>query len=747
MNAATLRAGLLACCAVVLAGCASAPPSALPPTYSVSTGLTLPTRPSTDPSQLPESDTAPDSRKLEQTATPQLTIRPSAVAGLRQEDVMPAMTTVTPVNINVENVPVPMLANEVYGNLLGLNVSMDPAVAAMQELVTLNTQNNLTPQELFKLARQVLSEYGVAVVVEADLVRLQAAGSATSAIPPLIVSGRAMPDVPISHRPVFQLVELEVVRSGDAARWLTTLFGQELKVLDETSRNAVLINGKPQQVRQAIDALRVFDRPLMRGRSSTRLEPAFLSAEQLADRLIDVLNLQGYGANRSVGSPSSVIVLPVPATNSVLLFATTQETLTYAVSWARELDRANPQAGSQSMFYYQVKNTKATEIAKVLTTSMASNAAAVSASTASSSAPANSAAPGAASAPANNRNTAPTSSIMVDEPRNALIYQGEATQWQRMLGLIQQMDRSPRQVMIEVTIAEVKLDDKMDFGVTWFAKNGFGRFRGRSFGGSGSGGTSPATSSSGGLTFLLDDVTGRNRAALNAFAEDSRVTVLSKPRLLIKSGSEGNIDVGDEVPTVTMQTTSNQQTGGTTNLLQSIQYRKTGVILKIKPTIYSDNRIDLDIAQEVSDVQPTSSNTTDTNSPSIFNRSLSTSLTLRDGGSVIMGGIISNRATNTDGGIPLLKDIPGLGNLFKTKGRDDSRTELVLIIVPYIVESDERAASISQAIVDQLELLEINTDFSVPGPRPAESPLPPPVAPYPEAVLPPATVYPIESNR
>ena len=259
--------------------------------------------------------------------------------------------------------------------------------------------------------------------------------------------------------------------------------------------------------------------------------------------------------------------------------------------------------------------------------------------------------------------------------------------------------------MIEVTIAEVTLDDNTDFGLSWFAKNGFSRFNGRTWMGEGSGGTGGGGGGAGGLTYLLD-VAGQNRVALTAFAEDNRVSILSTPRLLVKSGSEANFDVGTEVPTVTMSTTSSQQTEGNSNLLQSIQYRKTGVILQIKPTVYSDNRVDLEITQEVSEALPLSSNATG-NSPSIFNRSLTTSLSLRDGGSVVLGGLMSNRATNNDSGVPFVKDIPLLGNLFKSKSIKKNKTEMVVMIVPYIIENDDHATSVSQAIVDRAELLDL----------------------------------------
>ena len=115
---------------------------------------------------------------------------------------------------------------------------------------------------------------------------------------------------------------------------------------------------------------------------------------------------------------------------------------------------------------------------------------------------------------------------------------------------------------------------------------------------------------------------------LRAYANDQRVTILSTPRLMVKSGEEARIDVGTEVPIITSRNTSPQQTDGTSSLLQSIQYRKTGIILSVTPTVYSDDRVDLTLSQEVSEALPMPEGDS-LGSPSIFNRSVGTSLGLQ----------------------------------------------------------------------------------------------------------------------
>ncbi|HET7655544.1 MAG TPA: secretin N-terminal domain-containing protein, partial [Luteimonas sp.] len=601
--------------------------------------------------------------------------------------------------------------DEFFGTVLGVGYQMDPQVAKMNDLVTLRTSGPQAPADFYRLAVQVLQTYGVATSYQNGRVFFTRSARGSAFEPPLVLSGRALPSVPITHRPVFQLVQLQAVRIGDVVRWLNTAFETtDIKVIEDLNRNAIVLYGKPDLVAQAAAAIRVFDRPYMRGRVSTRLEPAFVTADELARRLVDVLVAEGYGASLHTGQgvvqAASVIVLPIPSGNTVLLFAADASILDHAVEWARTIDRPNPTAGGEGLFYYRVQNTKAEDIARTL------NGVRSAAARTLNETPANQPSPGSPAAVAataqalspgvGGTGTLAGGQLVLDAPRNALIFQGSSSDWGRLLPLIKQMDQAPRQVMIEVTIAEVTLDDTQEFGVSWLAHSGHGRFNGTltsgTIGGDSEGG-------GGGLTYLLD-VAGQARAQLRAFAEDNKVSVLSTPHLLVKSGEEASIDVGTEVPTITSQTASVQQTDGNSNLLQSVQYRKTGIILNIKPVVYSDDRIDLEISQEVSEALPLSSNSA-VQSPSIFNRAVSTSLSLRDGSSVLIGGLMSRRNTRSDGGIPLLKDVPLVGNLFKTQDRGHTKTELVLMIVPYIVETDDQATSLTRSMSARYDLIDV----------------------------------------
>jgi len=393
----------------------------------------------------------------------------------------------------------------------------------------------------------------------------------------------------------------------------------------------------------------------------------------------------------------------------VLVFAGDKAVLEHTVEWARSIDRPNPTAGTDGLFYYMVKNTRADEIVKTITgvrtgsTTRNSSRDAVDGSGvgAPPAAPAAGSATLTAAASAASGGDLSGGKLTLDETRNALIYQGSATDWGRLLPLIQQMDKAPRQVMIEVTVAEVTLTNDQEFGVAWLANNSdLGKFNGNI-----SSGVLSSATSGAGLNYLLD-IGGQTRASLKALASQDRISVLSTPRLMVKSGEEANLDVGTEVPTISSQATSGITTGGNTGIIQTVQYRKTGILLSIKPVVYSNDRVDIELRQEVSEALPVGADST-VNSPAIFNRSYSTSLSLKDGSAILIAGLMSQRQTNGNSGVPFLKDVPLLGNLFKTQKQGRNKTELVLMIVPYIIETDTQAEELTRSLSQRFELLEL----------------------------------------
>lgn len=586
--------------------------------------------------------------------------------------------------VNLQQVALPTFIQVVYADVLKKNVSLDQAVIARPDLVTFKTGPGQTAAQIEVAVRMLLKSYGLSVVEVAGLVRVVPDNASQGDLPG-IRYGAALPDVPASLRPMFQLVPLQSVRQTDVTGWLRTLFGDRVKVQEDSTRNAVLISGNPDNVKAALDALSVLDQPALKGRSSLTLSPAFWSAEELARRLVDVLSAEGYAVH-PIGQPvtqggvrNPVILLPVSSLNQIFVFTTSEKVASHVVEWARTLDRPNERGFGKSFFTYAVKHKDAEQLAATLDRVLGGSGGAQSAP-----APTTQAG-GTATAAA--QTPSRFSAVVVDKSTNTLIFQTKPDEYGQLLALLQSLDRPTKSALIEVTVAELSLTDSAQLGFDWLA----GQIKANGYSISAANGGSVQDQS--GINIRLFNGAGALRTAINALASNNRATILSSPRLMARNGESATIQVGDEVPTISAQQTTAVGGTNTNGLLQTVQYRTTGVILKIKPVIHSGDQIDLDIQQEVSEAAATKTGVT--NSPTIATRKVETKLTLRNGGTVMLGGLISGSGAQGNSGIPLLKDIPVLGNLFSSQSKSGNRREMVILITPYIANDSQEAEAIS----------------------------------------------------
>jgi general secretion pathway protein D len=163
---------------------------------------------------------------------------------------------------------------------------------------------------------------------------------------------------------------------------------------------------------------------------------------------------------------------------------------------------------------------------------------------------------------------------------------------------------------------------------------------------------------------------------------------------MVKSGQQATIDVGTEVPTVS----SNSQATTNTDapILQSISYRKTGVRLTVMPVVHASGHVDIEIEQELSEAQPNKSSSID--SPSVFNRKIQTTVTLQDGGSILLGGLISSTKSLGNTGVPWFGKMPIIGKLLSADSNSSARTELMVMIIPYVIDTPSEGQAITKSI-------------------------------------------------
>ncbi len=626
------------------------------------------------------------------------------------------------VSIAIEQTPLPMFVQILYGNVLKRPYSMDAAVSARTDPVTFKSSKPLSKRRLNELSANLLRSYGLGVEDLDGVIRVTAQGNAGVNSTRLTV-GRQVPENTSGLSQVHQYVELEYVRNSEMVQWLRQILGQRLQLQEDNARNAFLLSGSATEIRAAITLIESFDQPRMRGKVSARLNPAYVSPVDLANRLNDMLNAQGIAASQNVTTgQATVLLIPMQGTGSVFAFATSQALLDHTLRWAMELDKPNPTGTNLrgGLFTYPVKYADAQALAQTLGDVLSSgNTSTVAPAQAN-------VAGGSAATPA----TRTFGRVTVNNATNTLIIKGtSADEQQQILDLLRELDRPAKSAWIEVLIAEVTSEAKDELGVDWSGNT------------AGVGVKGPLKS--GGLTGSGLNLSYVNSAStllarLNALSTQGKSRIVSYPRVLARNGETASIRVGREVPVVTsVQSTgvTSGTNGGQLGVLQQIQYRSTGVILQVRPVINSGNRLDLEVTQEVSSAIPTTTGVTST--PTITNRHIETKLSLRDGSSVLLGGLIQRNDNTSSGGLPGVKDIPIFGGLFGNWSKSSDDTELLVMITPYVVNDDFEAEQLAESVrstfgkwAQELSLSRVVKE------RPAVTPAPTPAERTPQLEVP-----------
>jgi general secretion pathway protein D len=578
------------------------------------------------------------------------------------------------ISVAVEQMTLPAFIQAVYGGILQLNYSMEPTVSSRTELITFRSPKPMSSKQLMEASENLLKSYGVNVQDLGGVIRLSTSAN-TANISPMVRRGRAQPTVPGTLRPIFHYVEPEVQSASILINSIRPVLGDRVTL--QSSGTGILLSGTADNVTTAMELIQVFDQPSLRAYQTTRVVPRFWSADELSRRLSDVLRAEGYSVGNQALSLEPIVIYSIPPANSVMIFGVSQEVVDHVLEWVVDLDQPpSVQAGS-SFFTYSVRHSDAVQLAKSLTeligTAGASN-------------------PGQTTGQAVSRSR----KVVANVATNSLIFQGGSQEdYREWLALLNELDKPVKSAMIDVLVAEVALDDSTDLGFNWkLDQLGSGARSVRLQG------TTYSTQVSGaGLT--INALLGGNslrQLAISALASNSRSRIVSNPRLMTRNGESASINVGQEVPTVSSQTVTTSSVGNTTTSSTtpvSVQYRSTGVLLRVRPVIHGSDRIDIEVSQEISSAEPTTTGVS--SSPTFRKRSLDTKLTVRDGATILLGGLISENTSDSDSGVPGLKDVPGLGSLFKNQERSRGRTELVMMITTYIINDNNEADNATEA--------------------------------------------------
>ncbi len=290
--------------------------------------------------------------------------------------------------------------------------------------------------------------------------------------------------------------------------------------------------------------------------------------------------------------------------------------------------------------------------------------------------------------------------VMADRINNALLVHATAAEYEHIEKTLLRLDVQRAQVLIEASIVEVTLGDDLKYGLEWAFRGGVGGGRsGRGALSSLDGGVlGPALS---GFSYTLSNAGGQITAVLNALAAQSKLKVISSPSLMVLDNHTASIAVGDQQPvnTGSVVTTNSVVVGN------NIQYKDTGVMLEVTPSVNAGDLVTLDIQQSITDV---GGEDTVTGQRAFMQREINSRVAVRSGETLVLGGLIKESRANNRSGVPVLSSIPVLGALFGSRTDNANRTELLVVFTPRVLRTDDDARAISRELRDRMSGLTVD---------------------------------------
>jgi general secretion pathway protein D len=605
------------------------------------------------------------------------------------------------ITLNFVNADVRDVARAVLGDFLGLNYAVG---ANVQGTVTIQTSRPVAKQDVLPVLEQALQLNGLALVKNAGVYNVVLLADARHQTGSIATSRR-----PRVAEPGFgaQIVPLKYVGATEMQHLLEPLVPSQAIVYADATRNFLIIEGSEAERAAMVDEIGLFDVDWLQGMSFSLLTPKYTDVTALAKELDEAL-----GGEKS---PLSGVVrlVPIQRLNSILAISTQPRYLEQIERLMNRLDQPG-QGSERRIFFYAVQNGRASDLADGLNRALYGEKPQASAT--SSTQPGtndnfieqmqmggSSAQPQMDSQTSSPAQTAPVRGsagggapgsdnaiITVDKANNALLIYGTPQQYAVVENVLHQMDVAPIQIQLEAAIAEVTLNDGLQYGVQYFYQPS----NKHEFVLSDSNGVN-ITPNLPGFSYLFTE--GSNiKVILSALSQVTHVEVMSSPEIMVLNNSTANLEVGDEVPISTGQAVSTLTSGAP--IVNSIEYHATGVILKVTPGVNKSGMVTMDVSQEVSDVAPDADQNTTLGTPTFEERKIQSTIVIQDGETVALGGLISDSKTSGSNGIPFLSEIPVVGGLFGTKTDNRVRTELMVLITPHVIDNLQAA----RAITDEL---------------------------------------------
>ncbi|MBW2022323.1 MAG: type II secretion system secretin GspD [Deltaproteobacteria bacterium] len=561
--------------------------------------------------------------------------------------------------------------------LFKVNYMVDPS---LRTKVTFHLSGNYTKLQFINIFNNVLQLSNLAIVKGPGniyKVTRRAISGGVSNAPLQTQEGNA------AVGDITRLIRLRYISAGTAAKNLKPFLSSGATIVQDTVTNSVIITDTSNNIAKAAGILGALDVPYFSDISWQLFPLREVEASEIVNDLEKMLKTGGLFKRPGINE-GSFQILPIKTMNAILVASRWPSILTLVEQWIGALDHADE--SRTNVYVYFVQNGSAVELSDLLKQVFGESVSKKNAERKTIVKP-------KVKAQVERISAEVTGEVQIipDETNNAIVIKANNRDYMLIKKVLEKLDNVPRQVLIDVLVAEISLTGSLKYGIEWFLQGHRANYTiqgaldnkvKRPI-------NTPLGSSTGFSLGVYDPISFM-RGLITALGSESNVNILSSPSILAIDNKESIIEVGEEVPTVTGQTTS--ATSGTT-ITNTIQYRSTGIILKVTPHINSSGLVKMEVSQEVSEKGEFN---TALSSYTFLNRKANTTLVAEDGQTIVIGGLMKSNKSVSQAGIPWLRRIPILGYLFGGYEKEAKKSELMILITPHVIKNRSEADEITR---------------------------------------------------
>lgn len=614
-----------------------------------------------------------------------------------------------PVSVNFDSASVAEVVRS-FAAILKFDYIIDPQVTGN---ITISVTNSkMTKVEVWEMFEQILWLAGAYISPEGEVLHIFPFAKMPQERK-ILVDHSPQPNISVMMFPIRNAA------SKDILERLKPFLTPGSTAIDIPHQNSILLIETPANSEKIRSLVNMLDKKNKVNWPQTLIRCSNVSATRIKNELLSILPILGFpvSSENMQSEPGAIQLTSLERLQVIIVTAANSEALKEVKKWSAILDKSD--VGEQDqVFIYKVQNGKADELLSAIsvifptegTTLAVSSAGSGSATSSTDSSGTLSSLASTSSSPAttttstvsstnktSDKDAGPASifevpvKVFADAVNNRLVIRTTPRTYVMLRAILERLDTVAAQVLLQLVVSEVTLTKDTEFGVEFSTAAKKGSY-GSIFGSNLRDLNPTATNEYGIKYWVFKGSDPDNKFAyLRALAGNGKIKVLSAPQVVVKSHSEAKISVGDKVPIVTSE---NTDTASNTVINRSIEYQNTGIILTITPHVTEGGLITMELEQTVS--QAFQNDTSQIDSPIIQERLIKTSLSVRDGGTIIVGGLIRERITDSNTSYPFLQEIPLVRRLIGYNDLSSSRTEMLVLITGKVINEYSRLEEISR---------------------------------------------------